>query len=81
MDKVQITHVRSEEVYVANHGAVCPACDSELLDKDPSFDVGAFTAIIDVKCQECGSTWSDVYELTGYDYFEQGEGVEIVEDN
>lgn len=53
------------KAYVQRGGCRCPACGDERIEGDPVEIMGG-SAYQDVTCTECGATWTDVYELTGY---------------
>ena len=58
--------------YVDNQGMECPACGG------PPAMAGELEALLDTawqncSCDDCGATWTDVFELTGYrDLIPQG---------
>lgn len=51
--------------YVKKIGLVCPVCRGEDIEGGP-IEVDAGTAWQPIKCNTCGSTWNDLYNLMGY---------------
>ena len=51
--------------YVDDEGAKCPACKSTDLQGD-SIHIEATHAYQPVACGNCGASWVDEYDLTGY---------------
>ncbi len=50
----------------AVHGQNCPVCRSPLIEGE-RVDVDGTTAWGKVACNACKSTWTDVFDLVGYD--------------
>ena len=50
--------------YVKKGGSICPYCESYdiTVDGNPLFDANYVSQ--DVKCDDCGSEWRDVYTLS-----------------
>jgi len=55
----------SKEAYKENFGSTCPNCGSDQLEGNAIY-VDTGSAYQEVSCTNCGSTWDDEYELTGY---------------
>lgn len=56
--------ITSDE-YAKDGGQSCPACGSgDIAATRPEADGPAASS--EVECEECGATWRDAYELTGY---------------
>jgi hypothetical protein len=51
--------------YMAQGGSICPACGSEDMEAN-RLEADGSHASGDVECGGCGSTWKDVFELSGY---------------
>lgn len=51
-------------IYVGTGGVRCPHCHSVNLSTDP-FETDDNYAVRDVKCDDCGEAWQDIYTLTG----------------
>lgn len=62
----------SEQDYVKKAGAYCPKCGSKNI-AGSFIDIDGVYATQHVDCADCRSTWADVYELVGYDNFEDGD--------
>lgn len=54
-----------ESNYVKNQGNHCPSCRSANITGGP-FDVDGGEATQEMGCDECGASWEDLYNLTGY---------------
>ena len=50
--------------YVAEGGVNCPVCGSDQVEGD-SFDADQGNAWQNVRCHDCGESWTDEYRLTG----------------
>jgi hypothetical protein len=61
--------------YVNDGGNFCPHCQSNDIEAE-HFEVDSGHAWQPVSCNNCGSTWNDVYVLTGFTDFEKGESNE-----
>jgi formate dehydrogenase maturation protein FdhE len=62
----------TQQEYLENNGNACPNCDSQEISASVvEFD--DTTAWREVVCDECGSTWADVYQLQGYEDLEKGD--------
>jgi len=66
----------SPEEYVKRGGRACPNCSSRNMDGVGSYEeqtvpLEPFAVVSDVICRDCGSMWTDVYKLAGYDNFEK----------
>lgn len=55
---------KKQDDYMAKNGTVCPECQSKKLDAG-QIEVDGKTAWCPVECLDCGSTWEDVYTLSG----------------
>lgn len=53
--------------YVAKNGNVCPVCRSDDIQAGEIQIPEGGATWQPVKCNHCGSTWNDVYELIKYD--------------
>jgi len=49
--------------YVASGGTRCPACNSSHLSSDGELELIGAGATQGAKCDDCNSTWLDVYHL------------------
>lgn len=56
----------SQEAYAKAHGHLCPVCGSDNLDWG-SVDIDGPVAWQSVACEDCASTWSDVYRFDCYE--------------
>ena len=58
----------SPEAYAATGGHVCPVCASrDLASGTIAIPGGVQYLTRQAACEHCGSTWTAVYELTGYE--------------
>lgn len=64
----------SDEYYVQKAGLCCPVCRSSNIGAHAIHQAEARTAWQEVRCNACGSTWNDIYNLTGFDDLEVGNG-------
>ena len=58
--------------YTKVGGAICPSCHSNDIEGG-NVDIDNWGAWQPVSCLSCGSTWTDIYKLTGVQNFEPGE--------
>jgi hypothetical protein len=58
--------IMTSEKYVANSGIICPVCHSDQVNGS-SLEVDAGGSYQPCECESCGSTWTDTYELKGYE--------------
>ena len=59
--------VKTSTEYVADSGVHCPVCGSENLEGQ-RIEITRDGAAHDIMCQDCGSSWVDLYTLSRYDY-------------
>ena len=57
------------EHHAKTGGTCCPACGSEDIEGQ-EVTIEAGIAFQDITCNECDSSWTDEYTLTGYDKLE-----------
>ena len=55
----------TSDEYKAKGGIVCPVCQSGDIEGS-SVEIDAGGAWQNITCNECGSEWTDFYQLTGY---------------
>ena len=65
----KLTPLTSRE-YVQKRGMVCPFCDSEDITGG-SYDMEDNKVYLTVICRSCKREWEDIYELTGYEPYEE----------
>ncbi len=65
----QSTELLTEEEYVKKQGVACPSCGSYHVEGG-SFDYESHIIYQIVDCTDCGSSWTDVFKLSGYDNFQ-----------
>ena len=51
--------------YAKNHYGQCPACHSHNVTAE-TLEADGNSAGSTVICEDCGATWTDIWELTGY---------------
>jgi hypothetical protein len=57
--------MKTEAEYVEEQGLGCLYCDSA--DIAPGHaEVDTNNVYVDVRCDQCGAEWQDVYQLVGY---------------
>lgn len=54
-----------EKKYLDHSGNICPYCGSRDISNDGDVETDDNYAWRDVICDDCGSTWRDLYTLTG----------------
>jgi formate dehydrogenase maturation protein FdhE len=67
--------LKSKEYVEVHQGGICPFCRGTEYEGD-SFDLEDGTAIQRLHCNECDSTWYDVYTLTRYEFAFEDVGEE-----
>jgi formate dehydrogenase maturation protein FdhE len=65
--------VKSPSEYKSLSGVVCPVCGTSHISGNGRTQTIADGAYQPIKCDECESTWNDVYTLSGYDELSLGE--------
>lgn len=62
------------EEYLEANGLLCPACKEASVETIAYIELGVHGdgAYQDCKCDACGATWTDVYQLTSFDNFAWG---------
>lgn len=66
--------IMTNEEYIKNGGLNCPHCKSDNT-RGESAEIEAGSATQNCYCVDCGSEWTDIYKLTGFDNLtlEKGE--------
>lgn len=59
----------SQRKYVKSKGVICPHCKKTNISAD-SPEIDGDIVWVNVSCANCEATWTDIYELTGYDNLE-----------
>ena len=54
----------SKESYIESAGENCPVCGEANVESTGGFEVGFTGALQSCACNNCGSTWTDVYILS-----------------
>lgn len=57
--------------YVENSGACCPVCHSTNIEGG-AIDIEGRSAVQPVGCVDCGSSWTDQFQLASYENLEVG---------
>jgi hypothetical protein len=65
----------SDSQYVARKGTRCPVCGSDHLNSE-SVEADGKDGWANVSCADCGATWSDSWQLTGYFDLDTPQAVE-----
>ncbi len=60
-----------EYIYINSNGATCPHCNNEDLQGLVSFFDG-YNHYTNMVCNECNSTWTDIYKLSAISDFKLG---------
>jgi hypothetical protein len=60
-------------IYLENKGQLCPVCGSPEIVGDGGFDVDAGGASQEIGCNNCQSSWMDVYALSGFESLQRGQ--------
>ena len=53
------------KAYIYGGATACPVCDSVNLIGMSEMEIGVGTASQDIRCQDCGLKFRDLYTLTG----------------
>lgn len=61
----------SEKEYAGTGGTICPVCESGNISTASPLDYDIGIAWQDVKCDDCGASWTDEYKLIGYSNLEK----------
>ena len=69
--KKKVEKPMSSAKYLKEDGSCCPVCGSWNITSG-TFDSDGTGVWCDVTCESCGTVWTDVYELTGYDNLRKG---------
>lgn len=56
--------------YLTNRGIFCPVCGENSVEKEKLELDGPDIVTQDCSCIECGSQWTNYYELAGFDTLE-----------
>jgi len=64
----------SDKQHASRQGTACPACGSNDITAN---EWDGEDACQQVECNECGSTWNDVYKMTGFDNLVDADGNSI----
>ena len=60
----------SSEEYAGKGGIICPKCEStDIVGGSVNIEEG--TATQPMSCNGCGAAWDDIYDLVGYENFEE----------
>lgn len=62
-----------EDLYVKNSGSYCPNCQSTELEGIGEINADGDWMSSEIKCNNCGARWTDIYTLSGYDNLEVPE--------
>lgn len=63
--------ITTSEEYARTGGVCCPVCGEHAIEGGP-IEIDAGGAWQNITCTECESTWTDQYNLCGYDMLEVG---------
>lgn len=55
----------ASDKYVRAWGLICPTCESNDIRADAQLEVDTATAWGECHCENCGSTWQEIYSLSG----------------
>jgi hypothetical protein len=70
----------SQEAFIRADARICPCCQSaDVSEEDEAH--GGIERYITMYCDNCDSSWDEVYALTGFRNVEEGEPEETEEDN
>lgn len=59
--------------YVSADGMTCPACNAEdAVESAGQPLIDGARIWLQVRCPNCGATWTETYALTGFDSLEKG---------
>ncbi len=70
----------SSEEYLVYEGSVCPVCMSRNIEGQEDIEQAGTEAWQGITCNDCHATWSDTYELIGYDNLVPGQPVKDMTD-
>lgn len=66
MEKKPLTR----QQYLKAQGLKCPQCHADGVEGN-DVEINAGRAFQNCNCTSCGATWTDCYDLTGYDNLEK----------
>jgi len=52
--------------YLDSKGGFCPHCGSDNIESTSGFDADGPVGTMDIKCNNCGAFWEDVFRLVTY---------------
>lgn len=65
--------VLNDEEYTQRGGVICPVCHrTDGVTSTSDLEVSYNTAFQDIECSNCGSSWTDEYELVRYSHLTNG---------
>ena len=56
----------SSEQYAAEAGTRCPVCKATSIESTEQVQVDGPNAWQEIRCNLCGSTWNELFRLTGF---------------
>jgi formate dehydrogenase maturation protein FdhE len=65
----------SSRQYIKHGAVVCPVCKSSNISAD-TVDTDGMGGSSNVECRCCGSCWTDVWKVIGYDNLNEGMDVD-----
>ena len=71
----EATRLMPQHVHLSNGGCKCPRCRSTQIEGG-FVETGAGQAKQEMRCLVCGFSWTDVYQLWGYEVDEPKSGAE-----
>lgn len=61
--------IKTPKEHAENNGMICPVCGHEdMTEQEPEIDIGIVWIV--TTCCACKSTWTDKYEIKGYENLE-----------
>lgn len=72
-----VTRPLGSDEYIAHGACVCPVCGSDDLEGVGSWEGDGTWVSKEIECTSCKSTWTDIYEITGYVSLEVNRGDKI----
>lgn len=69
----EVREIMSDNEYVRTQGSRCPNCRSTNLGGHDT-DFNADYVFNSVMCHHCGSSWTEIYKLQGYDDLDIPDG-------
>ena len=72
-------NMKRQAAYIKDGGDKCPICGNVCIEGLAGFESDSHEAWREIECNNCGSRWHEVYQLSGYEILQVGEKHELKE--